>query len=168
MSANAIGPTSNLPAHSRRQGRGGTVTRDGKMLGEITSVDWSVAANQVNVLIAGGWRDETIPGAEARTFTLSMQDVDDRWKLEVWRFFEARRQGDFTSQPQEFDLVTKLVGGPSETRWALYGCKLFGYDGGYNNADDLINRALQGTFASDKPLSAYEYADGGSIVITEG
>lgn len=159
-----VGPTANLPARARRLGRGGTCFRDGKMLGEVTAVEWDVEADQIEVLIPGSWRTEFVPGGEARRATLRMQDVDDRWRIEVYRFFKARREGNFAAQPPVFDLTTKLVGGPAETQWMLIGCQLFGYSGGYSNEDDLLGRELAMTFNDDKPLNAYEYTGSGEAV----
>lgn len=164
--AQQIGPTANLPGIARRQGRGGTAYRDGRMLGEVVAVDWDVEAEQIDVLIPGGWRTEQIPGAETRRGTMRMQDVDDRWKLQVWRFFEERRQGNFTASIPTFDLVTKLIGGADETRWMLTGCRIYGYSGGYSNEDDLITRELAFSFDADRPLRAYEYGESG-LIITE-
>lgn len=162
-----VGPKANLPGTARRQGRGGT-TYDaaGNHLGDVLAVDWDVEAEAVDVIIPGKWQNEQIAGPETRRFTLRYQDVDDEWRLRMWRFFEARRIGDFTAQPPYFNLTTKLVGGPAETRWQLVDCQIFGYAGGYNNEDDILNREVTGSFRGDKPLSAYEYGAGG-LVITE-
>jgi len=161
------GPLANLPGTARRQGRGGTVYRDGLMLGNVIAVDWDVEAEAEDVLIPGRWQTEQIAGGESRRFTLRYQDVDDGFRLQVWRFFEARRQGDFTSQPPTFDLQTNLVGGPVETRWALIGCQIFGYSGGYSNEDGVLVREVTGSFRSDKPLQAFTYTDGG-VSVTSG
>lgn len=163
-----VGPTANLPARARRLGRGGTCYRDGRMLGEVIAVEWDVEAERIDVLIAGGWRNEQVPGAETRQGTLRMQDFDDRWRLEVWRFFKARRQGNFDVEVPIFNIVTRLAspGAPAETRWQLTDCQLFSYSGGYSNEDDVLTRELPFSFREDDPLSAYEYGDNG-IVVTE-
>lgn len=163
-----VGPTANLPGTARRLGRGGTAHRNGRMLGEVIAVEWDVEAERIDVLIAGGWRNEQVAGAETRNATLRMQDIDDRWRLESWRFFRARRNGDYSVQPPEFDLVTKLAhsGAPSETRWQLLGCQTFSYSGGYSNEDDVLTRELPLSFRDDAPLHAFEYGDSG-IIITE-
>lgn len=161
------GPKSGLPGTARRQGRGGTAyDAGGNHLGDVVAVDWDVEAEAVDVLIPGSWRNEQIAGAESRRMTIRFQDVDDQWKLKVWRFFEARRLGDFLAQPPFFNLTTKLVGGADETRWQLIDCQVFAYSGGYSNEDDVINRELTGSFRSDKPLHAFEYGPGG-LVVTE-
>lgn len=162
--AATVGPTSNLPGTTRRQGRGGQAFRDAQHLGEVIAVDWDVEAEQVDVLIGGTWRTEQIPGAETRRGTMRMQDVDDRWKYEVWSFFEERRQGNFSAQVPVFNLVTKLQGGAVETLWQLTGCQLFGYSGGYSNEDDLLSRELAFSFQSDRPTKAFAYGAGGIVV----
>lgn len=161
------GPTANLPGTARRLGRGGTSYRDGRMIGEVIAVEWDVEAEQIEVLIAGGWRNERVAGAETRNATLRMQDIDDRWRLEAWRFFRDRKQG-LAVQPPEFDLVTKLSspGAPDETRWQLLGCQIFSYSGGYSNEDDVLTREIPMSFRDDNPLHAFEYGDTG-IIITE-
>src|SRR4051812_30241027 len=93
------GPTANLPPTARRCGRGGAAGRDGRMLGEVIAVEWDVEAEQMGVLIAGGWRNERVAGAETRNATLRMQDLDDRWRLEQWRFFNARKRGEAVQPP---------------------------------------------------------------------
>lgn len=159
-----IGPTANLPGTARRQGRGGQVLRDGRHLGEVIAVDWDVEAEQVDVLIGGTWRTEQIAGPETRRGTLRMQDVDDRWKYDVWAFFDARRRGEFSAQPAQFNLITKLQGGPRETKWQLTGCQIYSYSGGYSNEDDLLSRELAFSFREDRPLDSFQYGDGGIIV----
>jgi hypothetical protein len=163
-----VGPTANLPASARRLGRGGTAYRDGRMLGEVIAVEWDVEAEQIDVLIAGGWRNEAVAGAESRNATVRMQDIDDRWRLEAWRFFAARRRGDFSYAVPEFNLVTKLSspGAPDETRWQLLGCQVFSYSGGYSNEDDVLTREMPMRFRDDAPLHAFEYGDAG-IIVTE-
>lgn len=163
-----VGPTANLPGTARRRGRSGTAWRDSKMLGEVTAVDWDVELEQIDVLIPGSWRNEQIAGAETRRGTYRHQDVDDRFKLEVWRYIDARRRGDRTATIPNFNLVTKIddTNAPDYTQWALIGCQLFSYSGGYSNEDDLLNREVPFTFQDDKPLHAFEYAESG-IIVTE-
>lgn len=163
-----VGPTANLPGTARRLGRGGTALRDGRMLGEVIAVEWDVEAEQIEVLIAGGWRNERVAGAETRNATLRMQDIDDRWRLELWRFFNARKQGDFRFPIPTFDIVTKLAspGAPDETKWQLIDCQMYSYSGGYSNEDDILTREVPLSFADDKPLHAFEYGDSG-IITTE-
>lgn len=170
MAAQNVGPTANLPAHARRQGRAGTVFIDGRMRGEVIALDWDVEAEQIAVLIAGGWRDETVPGAESRRGTFRFQDVDDHFALFVWRFFDARRRGDRSSAFfPEFDIIEKIdhIGSPDVTQWQLSGCQLFSYSKGFSNEDDLLTREVPFSFREDIPLRAFEYADSG-IVVTEG
>lgn len=162
------GPTATLPATARRRGRSGTAWRDAQMLGEVTAVTWDVEMAQIDVLIAGSWSNAQVAGAESRTGTFSHQDVDDRFKLEVWRYVQARRNGDRAAAIPRFDLVTKIdeVGSPKVTRWLLSSCQLFSYSGGYSNDDDLITREVPFNFEDDRPLDAFEYVAAG-IVVTQ-
>lgn len=163
------GPTANLSGRARRRGRSGTCWRDGAMLGEVTAVDWDVEIEQIEVLIAGTWRNEMIPGAETRRGTFRHQDVDDRFKLEVYRYVRDRAAavrgpaGSLTSLPPEFDLIVKIddLHAPYATRWQLTGCQLYSYSGSYSNDDDILTRELPFSFRDDKALEAFEYTKDG-------
>lgn len=169
-----IGPTSNLPGRARRRGRSGTAWRDAFMLGEVTAVDWDVEIEQIEVLIAGTWRNEMIPGAETRRGTFRHQDIDDRFKLEVWRYVRDRSNavrgpvGSITSLPPEFNLIVKIddLHAPGATRWELIGCQLYTYSGGYSNDDDILTREVPFSFRDDRPLDAIEYTKDGIITGT--
>ena len=161
------GPTANLKGTQRRSGRAGTVWINGNMHGEVVSVEWGVQAEQIAVSIPGTWQDETKPGAEARSGTFRYHDVDDRWRLFVWRFFEARRNGDRASAAfPEFDIITKVddIGAPAASIWVLEGCQFFQYDGGHGQDDQLLMRDVPFTFRRDRPLEAFEYTNGGIAV----
>jgi hypothetical protein len=160
------GPTANLAGTARRSGRAGTVWINGRMRGEVVAVEWGTAAEQVAVQIPGKWQDEQKPGAEARTGTFRYQDVDDTWRLLVWRFFQARKNGDRSSAAfPEFDIITKVddIGAPQATQWILEGCQFFQYDGGHSQDDQLLIRDVPFSFRDDRPLDAYEYGDSGII-----
>lgn len=161
------GPTANLKGYNRRIGRSGTVWIDSRMRGEIVNVEWGGEAEQIAVSIPGTFSDQMKPGAEAYRGQFRYHDVDDHWRLFMWRFFEARRNGDRSAaQFPTFDIVTKLddVGAPMASRWALIGCQLFQYDGGSGQDDDLLVRDVPITFEYAKPLDAFEYGDDGIIV----
>jgi hypothetical protein len=165
------GPTANLPGTARRSGRAGTVWIDGNMHGEVVSVEWGVEAEQIAVSIPGTWQDESKPGAEARRGTFRYHDLDDRWRLFVWRFFQARKRGDRASATfPKFDIITKLddIGAPMATRWVLRDCQFFQYDGGHGQDDDLLVRDVPFTFRDDEPLEAFEYGSNGIIVTKAG
>ena len=49
------GPTANLKGRNRRSGRSGTVWSEGKMLGEVSSIEWTVEVEQIAVPILGTW-----------------------------------------------------------------------------------------------------------------
>jgi hypothetical protein len=164
------GPTANLKGSQRRSGRSGTVWISGRMRGEVVAVEWGVEAEQIPVAIPGKWQDEGKPGAEARRGTFRYQDVDDKWRLLVYRFFKARREGDRSAAEfPEFDIITKLddIGAPMATRWLLEGCQFFQYDGGHSQDDNLLMRDVPFTFRADRPLDAFEYGDNGIIVTQE-
>ncbi len=162
------GPTANLRARHRRIGRSGTVWIDGRMRGEVVAVEWGREAEQITVNIPGRWQDEQKPGAENGRGTFRYQDLDDKWRLFVWRFFQARKNGDRSAANfPEFNIVTKLddIGAPMATRWQLEGCQLFQYDGGHSQEDDLLIRDVPFSFFDDYPLDAFEYGDNGLIVV---
>jgi hypothetical protein len=164
------GPTANLRGSQRRSGRAGTVWINGRMHGEVIAVEWGVEAEQIQVSIPGRWSDEAKPGAEARRGTFRYHDVDDRWRLFVYRFFKARREGDRAAAVfPEFDIITKIddIGSPGITRWLLEGCQLFQYDGGHSQDDELLVRDVPFQFRADRPLEAFEYGDNGITVVRE-
>lgn len=161
------GPTANLKARHRRSGRSGTVWVDGRMRGEVVGVEWGREAEQIAVSIPGTWQDESKPGAETSRGTFRYHDIDDKWRLFVWRFFDARRRGDRSAAVfPEFDIVTKIddIGAARPSIWVLIGCQFFQYDGGHSQDDDLLVRDVPFTYREDKPLDAFEYGDNGIIV----
>lgn len=161
------GPTANLKARHRRSGRSGTVWIDGRMRGEVVGVEWGREAEQIAVSIPGTWQDEMKPGAESARGTFRYHDVDDRWRLFVWRFFQARKSGDRSAAEfPEFDIVTKIadIGAPRDSIWALIGCQFFQFDGGHSQDDDLLVRDVPFTYRDEKPLDAFEYGDNGLVV----
>lgn len=159
------GPTANLPGRARRRGRSGQAyTPSGVFLGEVTGVDWTTEIAQIDVEIAGSWRNEQIPGAETRTGTFRHQDVDDRFKLLVWTYVDARRRGDRSALPPEFDLIVAIddTHSPAATRWILKGCQLYQYSGGYSMDDDLITREIPFSYRDDAPLDSFIYGGQGT------
>lgn len=159
-----VGPTANLPGYARRSGRSGKVFRDGRMLGEVVSVEWGMEVEQIAITIPGSWRTENKPGGETRTVTFRVQDVHDAWALELWQFIDARRRGDRSSAFfPEFSIVTVLddIGAPRASRWQLDGCQLFRLDGGHNQDDDQIIRDIPATYRAERPLDTYSYTDAG-------
>lgn len=166
------GPTGNLKPTQRRSGRAGTVWRAGNMLGEVLSIQWNVAVEQVPVPMPGTWTDGTKPGAEARSGTFEFQDVDDTWRRLVWGFLDARRRGDRAAAAEfpTFDIVTQIddIGAPAKTRWSLIGCSLFNYSGGFSQQDQLLSQQVPFTFESDIPLDTFEYTDSGVVTFQNG
>lgn len=161
------GPYSQLVPEARRQGRGGhTFNEGGQFLGNVTACEWSVEADQVDVLIPGSWQNAQIPGAEARRGTIRYQDVDDFYRMLVYDFFNKRRAGDFAATAPVFNVQTLLIGGALNSKWGLYGCRLYSYDGGYASADDVMERELAMTFDSDTPLEAFQYTSSGAVAYT--
>lgn len=162
------GPTANLKAKHRRSGRAGTTWIDGKMRGEIASVEWDVEVEQIPVAIPGEFQDQTKPGAEARRGTFRYHDVDDHWRRYVSEWLKARRRGDRQRAAEfpEFTIITQIddIGAPAPTRWALRGCQLFQYSGGYSTDENLLTRDVPFTFYEDEDLDSYEYADGGVVI----
>jgi hypothetical protein len=155
------GPTSNLPGEARRRGRSGQVfDGDGNFLGEVTAVEWNVEIEQIDVLIPGSWRNQQIPGAETRTGTFRHQDIDDRWKMQVYDYIKRRRTGDRGVRNPTFNLIVAIDDqhSPFATRWQLTRCQLFSYSGGYSQEDDLITREIPFSFQDDQPLEAFVYA----------
>lgn len=161
------GPTANLKARNRRSGRAGTVWSEGKMLGEVTSIEWTVEYEQIAVPIPGTWQDGIKPGAEARRGTMRIDDIDDRWRRYVWQFGEARKRNDRATAAEfpAFNIITQIddIGAPAKTRWALRDCQLFSYSGGFSQQDQYLQRDIAFAFEADGPLDSFEYAEGGVV-----
>lgn len=161
------GPTANLPGTARRSGRSGTVWINGKMHGEVVAVEWGFEMEQIAVSIPGTWQDEMKPGAEARRGTFRYHDIDDRWRLFIWRFAEARRNGDRSGAGfPTFDIITKLadIGAPANSVWVLESCSMFQMDGGHSQDDQLLVRDVPFSYRRERPLEAFEYGDNGVIL----
>lgn len=166
------GPTGNLKARNRRSGRSGTVWSEGKMLGEVSSIEWSVEVEQIAVPIPGQWQDGLKPGAEARRGTMRIDDVDDHWRRYVWNFLDARKRGDRETAAEfpAFNIITQIddIGAPAKTRWALRDCQLFSYSGGFSQQDQYLQRDIPFSFESDAPIDSFEYVEGGGAVQYQG
>jgi hypothetical protein len=164
------GPTANLKGTARRSGRAMVVLINGEMRGEVVACEWGRTAEQIAVQIPGKWQDEMKPGGETAAGTFRYQDVDDHWRLLVWRFFKARRSGDRTSASfPEFDLIQKIddIGAPMATRWAILGCQFFQLDGGASQDDSLLVRDVPFSYREEVPLDAFEYGSNGLILTQE-
>ena len=162
-----VSNTTSLRGYHRRSGFSGKVFTDGVQIGELVAIEWSVESEQIPVPISGSYQDETKPGRETRRGSFRFQDVHDRWALMVWEFNDARRRGDRSAAKfPEFDIVTTLddIGAPQATSWALMGCQLFMFDGGFAQEDQLLQRDVPFTFRSEKPLSAFIYGPDGVAV----
>lgn len=161
------GERANLKARHRRSGRAGTVWQNGKMLGDVTSIEWGTEVEQIPVTIPGRWSDGTKPGGEARRGTFRHQDVDDKWARIVWSFLKARREGDREAAAEfpVFDLIVQIddVGAPAKTRWLLRECQLYAYGKGFSSEEQLLTRDVPFTFEDDEPLDSYEYAESGIV-----
>jgi hypothetical protein len=161
-----------LKARNRRSGRSGTVWSQGKMLGEVTSIEWTVEVEQIAVPIPGTWQDGLKPGAEARRGTMRVDDVDDKWRRYVWGFLDARKRGDRNTAAEfpSFDILTQIddIGAPAKTRWSLRECQLFSYSGGSSQQDQYLQRDIPFSFESDEPIDSFVYAEGGTVVTFQG
>lgn len=164
------GPTAMLKGTARRSGRSGTVWINGNMHGEIVNIEWGRDVEQTPIPIPGTYQNELKPGEETPRMSFNYHDVDDRWRLFVWRYLEARRNGDRGAAGfPEFDIITKIndIGAPMASVWVLEGCQIFGYDGGHGQDEALLTRAVQGTYRRDRPLEAFEYGPAG-VIVTRG
>lgn len=166
------GPKGNLKAKQRRAGRAGTVWIDGRMMGDIVSIQWELTIEQIPVPMPGTWQDGTKPGAEARRGTFRFQDVDDEWRRMVWGFCQARRKGDRAAAAEfpSFDVISQIddVGAPAKTRWSLLECQLYSYSGGFSQEDQLLVRDVPFTYEDDFPLDSFVYSDTGVTVYENG
>ncbi|HEX7088732.1 MAG TPA: phage tail tube protein [Longimicrobiales bacterium] len=164
------GPTANLKAHQRRSGRAGQVWIGPNMHGEIASLTWGETAENITVPIPGTWRDGSKPGGEAGRGSFRYHDVDDRWRLFVYRWFKARREGDRTSAVfPTFNIVEKIddIGAADYSQWVLVNCTIFGYDGGHDQGNNILERDVEFQFEEARPLHAFEYTANGVAVYAE-
>lgn len=164
------GPTGNLKGTQRRSGRAMTVWIDGQMRGEVVACEWGRTAEQIPVQVPGKYQDEMKPGGETAAGTFRYQDVDDHWRLFVWRFFQARRNGDRSAASfPEFDLIQKIddIGAPRATLWTLIGCTFFQMDGGASQDDALLVRDVPFSYRAEVPLDGFEYGNDGLIITQE-
>lgn len=142
----------------RRIGREGSVLDgNGNLLAEVIGCEWTTTIEQVAVTITGSYQDESKPGSETRTFTLTVQNVDDYWERLVWSFVRARRQGNAAQFPK-FAIQTKLqTPGAPETRWALSGCQVYSFGQSQAQSDGVLQRQIAGTYDDEAPIDSFEY-----------
>lgn len=163
------GPTANLKGRHRRSGRSGTVWIGPNMSGEIASLAWGSTAEDIAVPIPGKWGDDSKPGGETHRGTFRYHDVDDRWRLFVYRWFKARREGDRSSAVfPTFNIVEKIddIGAADYSQWVLVNCTIFGYDGGHDQGNNILERDVEFRYEEARPLHAFEYTNDGVAVTT--
>lgn len=143
----------------RRVGREGSVLDgNGNLLAEVIGCEWTTTLEQIAITITGSYQDESKPGSETRTFTLTVQNVDDFWDRLVWNFVRARRAGQAVLFPK-FNIETKLKtpGAPATTRWSLTGCQVYSYGQSAAQSDGALQRQIAGTYDDDAPIESFEY-----------
>jgi len=142
----------------RRIGREGSVLDgNGNLMAEVVGIGWTTTIEQIAVTITGSYQDEVKPGSETRTFTLTVQNVDDYWNRLVWAFVRARRQGAAATFPK-FNVQTKLATpGAPETRWALSGCQVYSFGEETAQSDGVLQRQIAGTYDDEAPIDSFEY-----------
>lgn len=163
------GPTANLKGTARRIGKSGTVWIAGQMRGEIVNIEWGMEVEQIPISIPGTFQDEMKPGGETRRATFRYSDVDDRWRLFMWNFLEARRNGDRAAAAAfpEFDIITLLddIGAPAPSRWVLEGCQLYNLDGGFGQDTGELVRDVPIWYRHERPIDAFTYEAAGIVPV---
>lgn len=143
----------------RRIGREGSVLDSGgSLMADVIGVEWSATIEQVPITITGSYQDESKPGAETRTFTLTVQKLDDYWERMVWTFIRKRRAGLAVAFPK-FAIQTKIAtpGVVTQTRWALNGCQIYSFGQSMQQSDGALTSQIAGTYDDESPIDSFEY-----------
>jgi hypothetical protein len=92
----------------------GSAWRDNVQLSEAVTVTGNVAINRIEVPLVGQTKTGYKPGRETREGTLTIQKIDARWELEIFKFLNAslaaRRAARGTPQAtlRTFDIKIEL------------------------------------------------------------
>lgn len=136
----------------------------GRLLAEVTQVSATAEIAQIDVPLVGTNRSGQKPGRVARTGTFSIQKIDARWELQVYRLVSAdvetrrAKRGTSESVLQPFSLVVgyddpEALG---EEKWQLNGCLLWSLPLGFSIGDDIRDLEFTFTYESEQPLKAFE------------
>lgn len=143
----------------------GSAWRDNVQLAEAVTVTGTVTVNRVEVPLVGQTRTSYKPGRETREGTLTIQKIDSRWELEIYRFLSAslaaRRAARNTGQGivlRQFDIKLELDDPDAGYEaWQLEGVQIWNMPVGFSITDDIISREFPITWESERPLAAFVY-----------
>lgn len=142
----------------------GSAWRDNVQLSEAVTVAGNVAINRIEVPLVGQTKTGYKPGRETREGTLTIQKIDARWELEIFRFLNAslaaRRAARGTPQAtlRTFDIKLELDDPEAGYEaWQLENVQIWQMPIGFSITDDIISREFPITWESERPLSAFVY-----------
>lgn len=142
----------------------GSAWRDNVQLSEAITVTGNVAINRIEVPLVGQTKTGYKPGRETREGTLTIQKIDARWELEIFRFLNAslaaRRAARGTPQAtlRTFDIKLEIDDPEAGYEaWQLENCQIWQMPLGFSITDDIITREFPLTWESERPLAAFTY-----------
>lgn len=149
----------------------GSAWRDTVQLAEAITVTGNVAINRIEVPLVGQTKTGYKPGRETREGTLTIQKIDMRWELEIWRFLSqslaARRaaRGTPGATLRTFDLKLEIDDPDAGYEaWQLENCQIWQMPVGFSITDDIVNREFPLTWESERPLAGFVYNTQGIAV----
>lgn len=150
----------------RMSGAFGMAYRNGKLLADVVEVQAPVTINKITVPAVGSLDEGYKRGRVTREGTLSIQKIDSSWELEVFALMSvsdddmrAARDAGNPINPA-FSIIVKIDDPEAlgVERWQMDGCRIWNFDMGFAQGDDITTRQFQLSWESERPLSAFRAA----------
>lgn len=141
----------------------GTAYRAGRLLADTVEVSAPVAINKITVPAVGTLDEGYKRGRVTREGTLTIAKIDTSWEQEVYAILsqsdDAIRAARDAGNPinPAFSIVLKLDDPEAlgVERWQMDGCRLWNFDMGFSQSDDITQRQFQLSWESERPLTAF-------------
>jgi hypothetical protein len=149
----------------RMSGAFGSAYRGGKLLADVVEVQAPVAINKITVPAVGSLDEGYKRGRTTREGSLTIHKIDSFWELEVFSLLSQsdadRRAARDAGNPFDptFSIIVKLDDPEAlgVERWQMDGCRLWNFDVGFSQGDDITQRQFTLSWTSEKPLTAFKH-----------
>lgn len=148
----------------RMSGAFGTAYRNNRLLADTVEVQAPVAINKITVPAVGSLDEGYKRGRITREGTLTIHKIDSSMELEVYGLLsqsdDDRRAARDAGNPLDptFSIVVKIDDPEAlgVERWQMDGCRIWNFDLGFSQGDEITQRQFQLSWASEKPLTAFK------------
>lgn len=148
----------------RMSGAFGSAYRGGNLLVDVVEVQAPVAINKITVPAVGSLDEGYKRGRVTREGTLTVHKIDSARELEVWGLLsqsdDARRAARDNGTPLDptFSIIVRLDDPEAlgVERWQMDGCRIWNFDIGFSQGDDITQRQFTLSWESERPVTAFK------------